>query len=168
MNAEKASTLKLLREGIGNPVHLIESRGGGAVHEVRAHLPGHTGGNVIPVLFLISSLAFLEAGATPRVTDEVKLEGDDELDEDLPSEREPDNERDYAEIDGWTPADFLSHLRYAGPDLSLELGEVRGRSVFTDIRLSQDGHLHIKTLGRGQSANRWLSYVQGRIHLREV
>jgi hypothetical protein len=172
MTAEKASTLKLLREGIGNAVHLIETRAGGAMHEVTAHLPDHPAGNGIPVLFLISSLAFLEATPSPAFTDDgAILErglgarlADDAEDDDT----EAGPEGRYNEVDGWTPSDFLSHLRYDGRDLALVLGEVRGRAVFTEIRLTAEGNLVIKTLNRGQSANRWLTYVQGRTHLSPI
>jgi hypothetical protein len=149
MNAEKASTLKLLREGIGNTVHVLESTCGDAVHELRAHLPDRCGSSAIPVLFLLSSLAFLEAAAG------------------IPADEASDSS-DFHEADGWTPADFLSHLKFEGKELRLSLTEVRGRAVFTDLSLTHSGDLKIRTLGRGQSATRWLSFVQGRRHLQEI
>lgn len=137
MNAEKASTLRLLREGMGQPVQLLESKGGDGTHEVIAHLPATTQSTMIPVMFLITTLAFLEA----------------------------DSE---TEVDGWTPADFLSHLRFESGTLHLRLEVVRGRPVFTDVSLTSEGELKIQTRGRGLSATRWLSYVEGRSHLRKV
>ena len=147
MNAEKASTLRLLREGIGNTVKVLESKGGATFHEVRAHLPDCSESSMIPVLFLLTSLAFLEASAE-------SVEG-------LPNP-------EYNEVDGWTPADFLSHLRFDGRKLLINLDSVRGRRVQTTIVLKATGDLVLKTVGRGQSAARWLGYVQGRAHLREV
>src|SRR4051812_30459889 len=105
MNAEKATTLRLLREGIGNEVKVLESRGGHLTHEVRAHLPTVSESSMIPVLFLITSLAFLEAG--PELV-----------------HGEPVAE--YAEVDGWTPADFLSNLRFGDQMLQISLTRVRG------------------------------------------
>lgn len=147
MTAEKASTLRLLKEGMGNAVQVLESRGSASFHEVRAHLPGISKSSEIPILFLITSLAFLEASPI--------VDGDG-------------LSPDFAEIDGWTPADFLSHLRFEDRKLKLELRKIRGRAIFTEVSLSTAGDLTIVTQGRGQSANRWLAYVEGRSHLREV
>ncbi|MBC7692559.1 MAG: hypothetical protein H7222_12410 [Methylotenera sp.] len=145
MNAEKASTLKLLKEGMGKTVQVLESRGGDGVHEVRAYLPDCSETSIIPILFLLTSLAFLEAGP-----------GEDTLSD------------EYAEIDGWTPADFLSHLRFEDGELRVSLNRIRGRAVYTQASLSYLGNLTLRTRARGQSATRWLSYVQGRSHLQEV
>jgi hypothetical protein len=142
MTEDKASTLRLLREGIGNRVEILESRSTDAVHEVRARLFGRSPASQIPILFLLSSLAFLEAGPT---------EGE-----------EP------AEIDGWTPADFLSHLRFDGGRLELTLERIRGRAVCTWLTLTPEGELTLRTRGRGRSATRWLGFVRGRSHLQPV
>lgn len=173
MNPEKASTLKLLRAGMGYEVLLLETRTrqtplaplesavGIAVHgiatdsphlplgelcvELRAHLPHAPGSSQaqIPVLFLLSSLAFLEAKP---------VGGSDEFDE----------------VDGWTPSDFLSHVRFEGGMLKLSMGCVRGRAVFTDISIDSQGELWIQTVGRGHSAQRWLGYVRGQSHMHSV
>ncbi len=145
MTAEKATTLRLLKEGMGKTVQVLESKKGEGTHELRAYVPDLPESSVIPVLFLVTSLAFLEAGP----------ERDSFSDE-------------YAEIDGWTPADFLSHLRFEDGELKVSLGRIRGRSVFTQVSLSYLGNLTIRTSGRGQSATRWVAYVQGRSHLQEV
>jgi hypothetical protein len=50
----------------------------------------------------------------------------------------------------------------------VSLDIVRGRAVFTEVTLTSSGELTIQTRGRGQSAQRWLQYVQGRSHLRQV
>lgn len=144
MNTEKASTLRLLRQGIGNTVNVLEHRSEDALHEVRALLPDHAESSVIPVLFLLTSLAFLEA---PPVLPEV------------------DENSDFNEVDGWLPADLLSHLRFEEKQLRVSLSVVRGRAIFTDIAITANGELTIRTQARGQSASRWLTYVQGRSHL---
>ncbi len=137
MNSEKASTLKLLREGMGQPVHVLENRSGDAYHAVRARLPELSETSMIPVMFLITTLAFLEAGTT---------EG----------------------VDGWTPADFLSYLRFEHGSLVVRLDVIRERAVFTEVNLNPKGEISIETRGRGQSATRWLAYVEGRSHLHRV
>ncbi len=152
MNAEKASTLRILKEGIGRHVSVLEAKGGDACHEVRAFLPGYSEESVIPVLFLLTSLAFLEATPGQR---------NDALDED-------EEETEFNEVDGWTPADFLSHLKFEDGRLQICLGRVRGRSVFTELSVFPEGELLIRTFGRGQSAIRWLAYVQGRTHLQKI
>ena len=144
MDAEKISTLRLLKEGMGKSVQVLEAQESGASHEVRAFIENCAESSVIPVLFLLTSLAFLEAI--------------------------PDTEsgQDFSEVDGWTPADFLSHLRFEDQELKLSLGLIRGRAVNTSVALSYMGELTLSTSGRGQPARRWLSFVQGRTHLQEV
>ena len=144
MTPEKASTLRLLKEGMGQPVNLVASRDGANFHEIRANLPEISVNSLIPVMFLVTTLSFLEAS--------------------LPGE-DPEEDRGP---DGWTPADFLSHLRFDQGSLKVSLDTVRGRSVYTDVELTPKGELTIMTRGRGQSATRWLAYVEGRSHLRPV
>jgi hypothetical protein len=138
---------------MGNTVHLLETRAEEPAVELRALLPAPAEAQV-PVLFLLSSLAFLEAQPLPIEQEELDLV---ETFED-----------EYSEADGWTPADFLSHLRFDGGALRLNLGCVRGRGVFTELSLTPEGELRIRTLGRGNSATRWLSYVRGRSHIQPV
>jgi hypothetical protein len=157
MNAEKASTLRLLREGIGNAVRIVETHSADAAHAVRALLPDCATESRIPVLFLLTSLAFLEASPAPSADAAADREREQNGDED-----------EFREVDGWTPADFLMHLRFEGSCLRVSLGEVRGRAVHTALALSDAGDLRIETVGRGQSASRWLSFVEGRRHLQTV
>ena len=145
MNAEKASTLRLLKQGMGKTVTVLEIRGGDSHHRVRAQL-SETG--AIPVLFLLSSLAFLEAGAVGQPVG------------DTPDE--------YDELDGWSPADFLSQLRLEDGKLAVHLDTVRGRAVHTHLSISSEGELVVETWARGRSSTRWLAYVRGRSHLSEV
>ena len=206
MNPEKASTLKLLRAGMGNSVRLLETRKSDFTIELRAHLPGPKPAQV-PVLFLLSSLAFLEA--RPFGGDEASgPEGDDggyESVESTDSDGSPDSPviliagtqlsggslgtvsefqsdgvaemppewlicdpQEYLEVDGWTPADFLEYLQFDEGQLRVSLGCVRGRAVFTEISLDPQGQLRIRTIGRGHSADRWLSFVRGRTHMQPV
>ena len=133
---------------MGNPVHLLESRADsasaeGSSFELRARLEGGPEAQM-PVLFLLSSLAFLEAQPAG------------------------DSASEYFAEDGWTPADFVEHLRFDGGGLGLDLGIIRGRSVLTRLSLTPNGDLQIATSGRGQSPARWLSFVRGRSHIQPV
>ncbi len=203
MNPEKASTLKLLRAGMGNSVRLLETRKSDFTIELRAHLPGPRPAQV-PVLFLISSLAFLEARpfrgdqgsedfedsensvfsetqpptlliagtrlsgsslSTPSLgSPEILTDGAAEM----PPEWLICDPQEYIETDGWTPADFLEHLKFDDGQLRISLGCIRGRAVFTEISLDPQGQLKIRTIGRGHSADRWLSFVRGRSHMQPV
>lgn len=132
---------------MGNPVHLLESRteslSDASNVELTARLEGGAESQ-IPVLFLLSSLAFLEAQPAA------------------------DSSTEYFSEDGWTPADFLEHLRFDGGAMGLDLGIIRGRQVLTRLSLTPDGELRIRTAGRGQSSTRWLSFVRGRSHIQPV
>lgn len=147
MNAEKASTLKLLKEGMGKTVNVVERKGSNSCYTVKAHLPDVSESSQIPILFLITSLAFLEAN--PRAAEDGLSD-------------------DYAEVDGWTPADFLSHLRFEADCLRIRLESVRGRLICTEVSLNAQGGLTIQTRGRGQSATRWIAFVRGRSHLQSL
>ncbi len=196
MNPEKASTLKLLRAGMGNSVRLLETRKSDFTIELRAHLPGPKPAQV-PVLFLLSSLAFLEArpfgGDVPDGDESTDSDGSpdspviliagtqlsggslgtvSEFQSDGVAEMPPEwlicEPQEYLEVDGWTPADFLEYLQFDEGQLRVSLGCVRGRAVFTEISLDPQGQLRIRTIGRGHSADRWLSFVRGRSHMQPV
>lgn len=134
---------------MGKAVTVLEVRGGDSHHQVRALLPDLHEKSVMPILFLLTSLAFLEASP--------QGEGEDGA-----------LSADYAEVDGWTPADFLSHLRFEAGRVVLHLENVRGRSVRTRMEMTPLGELFVETWARGTSATRWLAYVRGRSHLAEV
>ena len=155
MTPEKASTLRLLREGIGNPVNVIESNGSDHCHEVRAQLLEDTERNHVPILFLITSLAFLEA----RPCEELSLVQPGSATVSSP----------YYESDGWTPVDFLKSLIFIeGGGVRIFLERIRGRAVNTEVVLRPCGELLLRTQGRGKSAQRWLHFVKGQSHLTPV
>jgi hypothetical protein len=92
------------------------------------------GKSAIGLLFLWSSLAFLEA--RPLLCEGV-----------LPV--------DYRNDDGWSSIDFLSHLRWEDGRLAVRLGTLRGRQVATVLWLRRDGLFTVRTSGRGDSALAW-------------
>ena len=166
MNPDKASTLRLLKAGMGNPVHLLESRmeslSDVSQVEITARLEGGAPSH-IPVLFLLSSLAFLEA--QPVSDGSGGAGASDGLGV---TDLSRSSSNDYFAEDGWTPADFLEYLRFDGGAMLLDLGEIRGREVSTQLSLSAAGELKIRTSGRGQSSTRWLSFVRGQSHIQPV
>ncbi len=96
-------------------------------------------GSAVGLLFLWSSLAFLEAHALSR-------EG-----------LVPD---DYQVEDGWSSLDFLENLRWEEDRLRLQLRVVRGRQVATDLWLSRKGWFVVRTEGRGDSPLHWFNSFQ--------
>lgn len=146
MTSEKTSTLRLLRQGMGNQLMILEDHGTDDLYQVRAHLPQMSEGRILPILFLLTSLAFLEAHPV-------------EDQEGVPI-------ASYKDPDGWLATDFLSHLNFEGQKLRISLVEVRGRKVATEITVDAFGDLSLVTRGRGHSASRWIAYVQGRPHLK--
>lgn len=135
MNPEKARTLQLLRDGMGHDleIHAIPlGRNGTEGYEVHARVLTNDSTDLMPVLFLISTLAFLEAPA-------VSLE--------------------YQNVDGWTPQDFIAALKFEADGMKIKLDSVRGRGVYTEITLSQNGCLVLKS--KSDKAVSWLQYVRG-------
>lgn len=154
MTAEKASTLRLLKDGMGQPVLVTDTRDADLIHEVRALLPECPDSKHLPILFLLTSLAFLEAQPIARHR---RASEDQEL-----------QASEFQAEDGWTPADFLTYLRRAEDGFVITLGTVRGRQVETQASLSTLGELKISTYARGRSASRWITFVRGQTHLQEV
>lgn len=178
----------LLRNGIGRSVHLIESTdleseqdsdlvvtqnsfvsgpspdkkdGTQDRFRIRAMLEEAEESSRLSVLFLLSSLAFLEAKPSTDRSSEVG-------DPDSEPEGQLDGQLD-SQLDGWTPTDFISYLRLdRDGSLKIELNQVRGRAVKTAIRLRANGELCVETRDRGQSANRWIHFVRGKSHLASV
>ena len=91
-------------------------------------------GTAVGLLFLWSSLAFLEAHALSE-------EGI------LP--------HDYLPEDGWSSLDFLENLKWEGDRLRVSLVVIRGRQVATEILLSQNGFFVVRAKGRGDSPLHW-------------
>lgn len=138
MTAEKAATLKLLREGTGIPVEVLETREDADCYELRAYLPDCSDDRKIPVLFMLTTIAFLEASPVRSKS-----------------------ESEYSKVDGWMPADFLSLLKFDGSRLEVSMSVVRGRGVWTQVALTPLGELMVRTQGRKDAAMKWLSYVRG-------
>ncbi len=129
--------IDLLREGLSCELDLLQWRAGFSSELVaRAEplsLPG-SGRSAIGLLFLWSSLAFLEA--RPLLREGV-----------VPS--------DYQAEDGWSSIDFLTHLRWEEARLVLNLSVLRGRQISTHLWLRRDGLFTVQTAGRGDSALGW-------------
>ncbi len=132
LGVEESPALDLIREGLGCRLRLLDWRSG---HDSRLVLHvDPLGRNRVGLLFLWSSLAFLEARPL--------------LDEGLvPPE--------YVESDGWSSLDFLKLLRWDGTRLWLRMDVLRGRCVATELVLLDDGRFVVRARGRGDSPLHW-------------
>jgi hypothetical protein len=72
------------------------------------------------------------------------------------------SELQYEERDGWLAIDMLRCLQFHSGQLLFEADYVRGRRMKTNITLNKGGVLALETSGRGTSATRWLSTIQGK------
>ena len=71
----------------------------------------------------------------------------------------------FEKDDQWTVADLLSHLSFVRGELHFYADYVRCRMVKTSVYLQRDGILHLTTVNRGTSAERWVAMLKGRRHL---
>ena len=124
---------QLIEQGLECELELVHWSPGFS-SELVARLEGLTERASIGLLFLWSSLAFLEARP-------LSAEGI------LPS--------DYSADDAWGSLDFLDHFRWDGRRLGVELRTLRGRQVDTSLRLDRMGVFSVRTQGRGDSALWW-------------
>jgi len=138
----RTSPAELLKQGLDCELVLVSWLGGfesELVARVDASPEDGPEGTAVGLLFLWSSLAFLEAHALSE-------EGI------LPS--------DYHLEDGWSSLDFLENLRWEEDRLRLALNVIRGRQVTTDLWLSKNGIFVVRTRGRGDSPLRWFETLQ--------
>lgn len=72
------------------------------------------------------------------------------------------SELHYQDEDAWWAIDMLRCLRFRFGQLAFDADYERGRRMKTIIRITQDGKLTLDTSGRGTSASRWISMIQGK------
>lgn len=72
------------------------------------------------------------------------------------------SELKYDEQDAWWASDMLRCLRFQWGQLYFEADYERGRRMKTTIQLTKEGVLTVETTGRGTSAARWVSTIQGK------
>ena len=130
------SALELLKKGLNCDLELVNWKPG-FESELVAHMAETRDGrepSAVGLLFLWSSLAFLEAHA-------ISHEG-------IPAQ-------DYQSEDGWSSLDFLENLSWEVDRLRVRMNVVRGRQVTTEISISREGLFVVRTRGRGDSPLRW-------------
>lgn len=72
------------------------------------------------------------------------------------------SEMHYQDSDAWFAIDMLRLLRFQWGLLYFEADYERGRRMKTTLQITKDGTLTLETRGRGTSATRWLSTIQGK------
>jgi hypothetical protein len=70
--------------------------------------------------------------------------------------------------DQFTAADMLRHLRFERGALCVHVDYLRARCMKTDVEMSKDGRVRLKTVNRGQAATRWVDRLRGKKVLRAV
>ncbi len=78
------------------------------------------------------------------------------------------SELDYRPEDMFEVDDFFECLSFKHGELRLRTDYIRGRSMKTDVTIRPDGSITLTTWGRGQSALRWLDYLQGKKRIAAV
>jgi hypothetical protein len=74
----------------------------------------------------------------------------------------------FEDDDEFTAADMLRHLRFERGTLSMYVDYLRGRCMKTDVEVSSDGVVRLKTVNRGQAATRWVDRLHGKKFLQAV
>lgn len=74
----------------------------------------------------------------------------------------------FEDEDEFTATDMLRHLRFERGTIKMYLDYLRGRCVKTDVEVSSDGRVFLKTVNRGQAATRWVDRLKGKKFLQAV
>jgi hypothetical protein len=76
--------------------------------------------------------------------------------------------QEYVEDDELTLADFIDCVTFANGQLRFHADYLRGRRLKTEIVVSPDGCVSLRTIGRGKTALRWLDRLAGKKSLAVV
>lgn len=74
----------------------------------------------------------------------------------------------FEDDDEFTAADMLRHMRFERGTLKMYVDYLRGRCVKTDVEVSSDGRVTVRTVNRGQAPTRWVDRLKGKKFLRAV
>jgi hypothetical protein len=74
----------------------------------------------------------------------------------------------FEDDDEFTAADMLHHLTFERGTLKMYVDYLRGRCIKTDVAVSSNGHVFLKTVNRGQAATRWVDRLRGKKFLKPV
>ena len=154
LNPEKTFGFKLLTETVGIEIEIISNE--------YNEFPGYQDSNnqyqkivfqikeeepdiwAIGVIFTLSLMSF--TFASPRGYSETEFVPDEE----------------------WNLAYFLDGLEFRWKSLYFSSDYVSGRHMKTDIKFESDGKVTLETRNRGKGAERWLSHLRGKRHIKEV
>ena len=154
MNTEKSLGIQLLYETVGIQIeklsnHYEESPGfEGAVNtyqeivfQIKEEEPDIW---AIGVLFTLSLMSF--SFAAPRGASEMHFVPDEE----------------------WNLGYFVQGLQFRWKRLCYSSDYVSGRLMKTDITFESGGNVTLTTRNRGKGAERWLTHLQGKKHIKSV
>jgi len=154
MDIEKTLVFKLLEETVGIPIEIISNDFKelpgfeGAVNtyqeivfQIKEEEPDDW---AIGVLFTLSLMSF--SFAAPRGVSEMHFVPDEE----------------------WNLGYFVGGLNFRWKKLSFTSDYVSGRLMKTDICFESGGKVTLTTRNRGRGAERWLTHLQGKKHIRPV
>ncbi len=74
----------------------------------------------------------------------------------------------FEDDDEFTSDDMLRHLTFERGTLRMYVDYLRGRCIKTDVSVSSDGRVELKTVNRGQAATRWVERLKGQSFLKAV
>ena len=154
MNQEKLTTFKLLEDTIGIQIKIISNDyqempvSGGQINthhkivfQVEEEEPDDW---AIGVLFCLSLMSFTYAA--PRGSSEIEFVPDEE----------------------WNLGYFVQGLKFWLRNICFTSDYVSGRLMKTDIDFEPGGKVTLTTRNRARGAERWLTKLQGKKHIRAV
>ena len=68
----------------------------------------------------------------------------------------------------WSLGYFVDGLKYQYSSICYSSDYLSGRMMKTDVIFDKDGKVTLTTRNRGKSANKWLTFLQGKKHLQKV
>lgn len=74
----------------------------------------------------------------------------------------------FEDEDQFSISDFLEHLRFERGKLNLSLDYIRGRCLKTEVEISSNGKISLKTVNRGKAALGWIAKLQGKKLVKSV
>jgi hypothetical protein len=149
MDANRQSALDILDQTIGIPIEILsndfEEFAGNTHHKIVFQIQlDDPDIFAIGVLFALSLMSFTFSG--PRGYSEVEFIPDEE----------------------WNLGYFVNGLKFENRCICFSADYVSGRHMKTDIVFETGGKVTLSTRNRGKGADRWLTHLQGNLHIIEA
>ena len=149
MDNNKLSAFNLLDGTIGIPIEIItnefEEFAGNTHHKIVFQIQEEEPDIfAIGVLFVLSLMSFTFSG--PRGYSEIEFIPDEE----------------------WNLGYFVNGLEFRDKRICFSADYVSGRHMKTDIEFEAGGRVTLTTRNRGRGADRWLTHLQGKPHIRKA